>query len=321
MTRHLRTQHRHLHQAHHFTLILAILIPPTFARIAVAAVPPAFQGTFTSASLCSPRGIGLSPSGDVFVGSDCLNPHMQRFTAAGALLGTWPFPSGYEGSPNGVAVDGSGSVFVTDYDGARVHKFTSSGALVTTWGSTGVAPGQFSQPVDIAVDVSGNVYVVELNGKRVQKFTNGGSYLATIGSAGSGPGQFQSPLGLAIDATGRIYVADADRLRILRFLANGTFDMEFAVPVAPTDVAVGPDGNIYVIHFDPSPVRQYSPGGVLLQGFGPPGGLAGPYRITISPAGAIFITEQYNTRVTKFQIDLTTTTARTTFGRLKALYR
>src|SRR5438067_1499764 len=104
-------------------LMLAILFVSCLARDAGAATPT-YQGTFTSAGLCSPRGIGLSPSGEVYVGSGCTFPNMQRFTASGAFLGTLGFPAGYQGPPNGVALDGSGNVFVTDYQANRVYKFT-----------------------------------------------------------------------------------------------------------------------------------------------------------------------------------------------------
>jgi len=310
---------RHCH-ARRCTLILAISISPVFVRVAAAAAP-AFQGTFTSASLCSPRGVGVSPSGEVFVGSDCAGHHLERFSTAGTLIDVWSFPGFFVGSANGVALDGQGNVFVTDYEGNRVLKFASTSAFTNSWGSTGTSPGRFLQPVDVATDGSGNVYVLELNGKRVQKFTNGGTYLATIGGAGTGPGQFQSPSGLTVDAAGRVHVVDAARMRVIRFLANGHFDIEFVGPSDASDVAVGPDGNVYVIRRDNAPAQQYTPSGALLLSFEPPGRFSGAHRITIGSTGAMFITEQYNTRISKFQTDMLTTTARPTFGRLKALYR
>jgi len=196
------------------TLILALLFCPGFARIAAAAAPH-FQGTFTSPSLCSARGIDVSASGDVFVGSACQIAHVERFTVAGGFVGMWTFPQGYLGSPNGVALDGSGTVFVTDTNGNRVYTFAGSGALLARWGST-------TAPTDVAVNASGDVFVVGIVGRQVQKFTNGGSFLAAIGTPGDGPGQFREPSGIALDASGRIYVADPGRVRILRFLANGS---------------------------------------------------------------------------------------------------
>lgn len=226
------------------------------------------------------------------------------------------------GGANGVALDGSSNVFVVNAEtGDRVEKYTSSGALLASWRDVGPAPGVFSNPIDLAVNGAGDVFVAEYNGQRVREITNSGSYVRTFGTAGSGPGQFQAPLGIELDASGRLYVADQGRLRILRFQANGTFDMEFATLAAPYDVAVGPDGNVYVIYFNGF-VSQFSPSGVLLQDFTSPGGLAGDFRIAISPDGAIFITEQTNNQVTKFQIQQNATSSvRTSFGRLKAMYR
>ena len=64
--------------------------------------------------------------------------------------------------PEGVAVDSSGNVYVTDYDNDRIQKFASDGKFITTWGSSGSGEGQFTKPQGIAVDSSGNVYVDDL---------------------------------------------------------------------------------------------------------------------------------------------------------------
>src|SRR5262245_53461592 len=161
---------RHLRHAHGFTL-LAILFSPGLARIAAAAPPPpppppVFVGTFTSPSLCSPRGVAPLQNGDVLVGSDCVaQHHMERFNSAGSLIGSWAFPADYQGTPNGVTLDVSGNVLVTDSEGGRVLKFTPGGILLASW-ATGLVPA------DIAVNSSGDVFVAALNGHRVQKFTS-----------------------------------------------------------------------------------------------------------------------------------------------------
>lgn len=304
---------RHRHASRH-AMGLALFLAAAGLAPAASAAPPTEAGNFTSPGLCSPRGIALTPAGGVIVGSDCLAPHMARFTAAGAFLGTWSFPPGYLGSPNGLAIDGSGIVFATDYEGDRVYRLTSQGDMTGDWN----AP---DGPSDVAVNGPGEVFVSGLMGRQVQKFTNGGTYLATIGSTGLGPGQFSEPTGLAVDAQGRLYVADSGRGRVLRFLANGSFDMEFATPSPPRDVAVGPDGRVYVVPQSDNEVLQYSAGGTLLTSFSTLSGMAGEYRIAISPTGVIYITEQYNHRITKFQIDMTTGSIRRSFGELKVTYR
>src|SRR4030095_10879422 len=57
--------------------------------------------------------------------------------------------------PQGVAVDGSGNVFVTDYGNCagffcvidRIQKFTNTGTFLTKWGSPGNGDGQFEGPI------------------------------------------------------------------------------------------------------------------------------------------------------------------------------
>ena len=98
----------------------------------------------------------------------------------------------FEG-PDGIAVDSSGDVHVTDIENNQVQEFTSSGVYITQWGSYGSDNGQFSYPAGIAVDSSGNVYVVDYYNDRVQEFTSSGVYITQWGSYGSDNGQFSYP--------------------------------------------------------------------------------------------------------------------------------
>ena len=86
----------------------------------------------------------------------------------------WGIPGSTDGQfsgPWGVAVDGSGNVYVVDMGNNRVQKFLSDGTYVTQWGSSGSSNGQFSSPYGVAVDGFGNVYVAETGNNRVQKFS------------------------------------------------------------------------------------------------------------------------------------------------------
>ena len=107
--------------------------------------------------------------------------------------------------PTGVAVDGSGNVYVVDAFKFRVQKFDSNGNFQRMWGKdvdtaagTGpeictVAPncqigsqatslgGEFGTMDDIAVDNAGNVYVADSGKSRIQKFDSNGSFLRAWG--------------------------------------------------------------------------------------------------------------------------------------------
>ena len=73
--------------------------------------------------------------------------------------------------PLGVAVDGSGDVYVADYK-HRIQKFTSSGTYLTQWGSLDSGNGQFNGPKGVAVNASGNVYVADTDNHRIQVFSS-----------------------------------------------------------------------------------------------------------------------------------------------------
>ena len=126
--------------------------------------------------------------------------------------------------PTGVAVDGSGTLYIADYGNNAVRKMTSGGAVTTlagTAGGTGWADGtgsaaQFNGPYGVAVDGSGNVYVTDSNSNTIRKITSAGVVTTLAGAAPiSGPtdgmgsdARFSGPFGIAVDGTGGIYVAD-----------------------------------------------------------------------------------------------------------------
>ena len=109
--------------------------------------------------------------------------------------------------PNGVAIDSAGNVYVTEFSGNRVQKFSPEGLLLSQWGVDGVgfsnsqpsetgatALGNFDNPTGIAIDDADNVYVSESGSSRVQKFSADGELLASWGSDGTGPSEFLSAM-------------------------------------------------------------------------------------------------------------------------------
>jgi tripartite motif-containing protein 71 len=125
---------------------------------------------------------------------------------------------GQYNSPNSIAVDSHGNVYVTDYDNNRVQKFDTNGNFITKWGSEGSKDGQFLNPQGIAVDSHGNVYVTDVSNNRVQKFDTNGNFITKWGSEGSKDGQFDGPKGIAVDTHGNVYVTDEGNTRIELFV-------------------------------------------------------------------------------------------------------
>jgi hypothetical protein len=143
------------------------------------------NGTGTAASFNNPFGGAVDGSGNVYV-ADSGNRLIRKITSAGVvttLAGSGSFGSangtGTAASfsyPQGVAVDGSGNVYVGDSNNNLIRKITSAGVVTTLagTGSSGSTNGtgtaaSFNNPFGVAVDGSGNVYVTDLSNHLIRK--------------------------------------------------------------------------------------------------------------------------------------------------------
>ncbi len=214
-------------------------------------------------------------------------------------------------SPEGVAADANGNVYVTDTLNNRIQKFDSAGNYLDQWGSPGSGIGQFSNPDGIAVDSTGNVYVTDTGNHRIQKFSSGGSLLALIGNEGTGFGQFKYPRGVAVDSGGNIYVVDKDNNRIQKFSSGGSFiiswgsggigDGQFNLA---HDVTVDSSGTVYVADTGVDRIQKFGSLGSYLGQWGSSGAGDGefdhPYGVAVDSSRNIYVADTTNHRIQKF---------------------
>lgn len=145
------------------------------------------------------------------------------------------------------------------------------------------------------------------------------------GMEGSAPGQFSWPRGIAVSPDGFVYVADSANHRIQKFTADGTFvaawgtygNCETATPPAgtfcePWDVAVGPDGAVYVADTWAHRVQKFTPDSQCLTQWGTfgqyglgmgPAAFYGPRAVAIGPEGTVYVADTGNKRVQVFNAD------------------
>jgi DNA-binding beta-propeller fold protein YncE len=104
--------------------------------------------------------------------ADWGNNRIQVFDSGGTYLTQWvtAVAGAQFANPTGVAVDGSGHVYVADGRSNCMQMYTSSGTDLTQWGSYGSGNGQFAYPIGVAVDSGGLVYVVDFYNNRIQVF-------------------------------------------------------------------------------------------------------------------------------------------------------
>ncbi len=114
-----------------------------------------FHGGSEDGQLSGPTKLALDPSGVLYV-LDAHNHRVSKFTRAGRFLANWPTLGD---SPQGLAVDANGDVYVSDWEGS-IRKFNSSGSLLAFW--TASDPGRESYG-DLAIGSAGEVYVLRGN--------------------------------------------------------------------------------------------------------------------------------------------------------------
>jgi serine/threonine-protein kinase len=264
-------------------------------------------------------------------------------------------------SPNGLALDVAGNLFITDIATHRLLKFAPHGALTVV---AGTGAGGFSgdglpasrarlfAPHAAAVDAAGNLLVADTYNHRIRRIDREG-IITTV--AGSGRGAYTGDNGLALKASlnnpqgiapgpdGSLYIADTYNHVVRRVDPKGTITT-FAGTEAglagdggpanraqislPTDVAVGPDGTVFISDSGNNRIRRVDPAGIIdtVLGTGPGSGTAGagfggdggPARnarifaaagLACGPAGDLFIADTGNHRVRLISKGVITTIA------------
>jgi sugar lactone lactonase YvrE len=284
-----------------------------------------------AAGLTEPWGVAVDSAGNRFI-ADFTNNVIRKVTPGGVVSvlagsGVSSFADGQGtaasfSGPTGVAVDGSGNVYVSDFGNNRIRKVTLTGLVSTLAGNGAEAfadgPGasaSFSAPYGLAVDGAGNVYVADNGNERIRKVTPAGVVSTLAGSGlsafadGFGPlASFYSPYGVAVDGAGEVYVADYGNNRIRKVSSAGlvttvagTGSAAFADGLnvlasfdSPVGVAVNSAGQIFVSDFGNRRIRKIAGGSVsTLAGDGTvgsadgPGGTASfgaPYGVAVDPS-------------------------------------
>jgi ABC-type spermidine/putrescine transport system permease subunit II/streptogramin lyase len=174
--------------------------------------------------LGKPKGMCRDRDGNIVI----LEPHYQRvnhFTPGGKLVVQWGVKGTNAGEltlPRAVAVDTKNNVIVPEYTLVdRVQKFSAYGKrCLVTWGTPGLAPGQFNRAEGVDVDSADRIYIADSCNHRIQIFSGNGKFLRTYGKAGKGIGEMNYPSDIRVDEQGRQYVCEFGGNRIQVFDSN-----------------------------------------------------------------------------------------------------
>jgi sugar lactone lactonase YvrE len=254
------------------------------------------SGGAASAQLNQPQGLAFDPASGTLYIADTANNRIRKLMPNGNVaLVAGTGTAGYSGdngsataaqlrSPEAVALDAAGNLYVADTGNGAIRKITPAGAISTiagngTQGYAGdggpAAAAQFAFPRGLTVDASGNLYIADFGNGRVRKIANGA--ISTV--AGANSNSQMAPQGVAVDAAGALYIADFNNY-IWKVAPDGTAtaiagtgtsaytgDGGSAAAAQISDVhsiAVDATGNVYFADASNHAVRMLRPVSTLL---------------------------------------------------------
>ncbi len=207
--------------------------------------------------------------------------------------------------PSGLAVDRDGNLYIADYTTGTIRRIDSAGAVVTIAGTgqraddgdggPALAAG-LMDPSWMLVDGAGTVLVSTMN--RIRRIDPDGTIETIVGTGQPGfsgddeqavLAELNANAGMALDAEGNLFIADRGNNRVRRISRGGVITTVVGGDVdapliegatatggrveGPIDVAVAPDGTVYVAEFDGHRILRLNADGTVsvVAGTGTPG--------------------------------------------------
>jgi secreted PhoX family phosphatase len=252
------------------------------------------NGQATAAEINSPDGIAVDNSGHLFIADTGSNRIREVNLATGVITtvagnGT----AGYTGnngqataaelnSPEGVAVDNNGYLFLADSGNNRIREINLATGVVATEAGNGTAgysgdnaqatAAELSSPQNITVDAAGNLFIADTSNDRIREVSSATGLITTVagnGTAGYNGDNGQAtavdinlPRGIAITSGGNLFIADGNDNRV-RGIAGAA-----AVSVAQALLTVSAN-NVSKVYGAADPTLTYAVTGTFYNGDGP----------------------------------------------------
>jgi streptogramin lyase len=217
--------------------------------------------------------------------------------------------SGGLSTPFGIAVDGSGDVWVANNGstgaGTTISEFNGNGAPQS---DSPISGGGLNGPILIAIDSNTNVWVTDYNTGTLSYFESSGSPIFT-----NGFGDVSEPIGIAIDTSNDAWVANScnsscsPENSISVFTDSGGENTPVAGFTggglnAPADVAIDTSGDVWVTNNDPGANSLTELGSTGVKSGSPitGGGIDQPGAVVVDASGNLWVGDQGSSSLTVY---------------------
>jgi uncharacterized protein (TIGR03437 family) len=307
----------------------AILLPAvagaqtyTISLIAGTASTSGFSGDggqASSAELNSPANVTVDSNHNIYI-VDKGNGRIRKVSTSGVITtvagstanGTWagdggPAISASLNSPNGIAFDSAGNMYIADTGNNVVRKVNTSGTISTVagnniagYGGDGIAAttANLSSPTSVALDSTGNLYIADANNNCIREVTTdqiihtvAGQCPYPLFEGDGGPAiqaKLNKPFSIALDAYGDLFIADTENEVLREVTPDGIINTIAGTPTttgfqdgpalqakfsSPSGIAIDASGSIYIADKSNFRIRKLLPSGnvVSVAGNGSPG--------------------------------------------------
>jgi len=192
----------------------------------------------------SPAGVAVDAIGDVFVadfGHNAVkeivggsNGNPAGVVSSSSTVNT--IGSGFN-SPTGVAVDGSGDVFVADPNNNAVYEIVAVSGAVSSGSAVNPIDIGFSSPTGVSVDGSGDVFVADDNNNAVYEIVAASGVVSsssTVNTLSTGG----MPSDVAVDGSGNVFVANLTGAGTVALKATQAATSSYSSATAETTINV-----------------------------------------------------------------------------------
>ena len=259
-----------------------------------------------NAGVSDPGALLLDGAGDLYI-ADSSNHAVRKLSLATGRLTTiagqlnqqgytgdgGPATSATLDTPEGLAFDPTGNLYIADTKNNVIRKVDLQTGLISTYAGSQIGYGGdgglassalLNGPWGLASDPQGNLFIADLNNNRIRKVSADGTMTTVVGDGTNGyatDGQLatatsiSNPAAVALDVAGNLYVADSGH-NIVRKVSAAT-------------------GLTWAIAGNSNPTFTGDAGPATLAG------LYGPYALTLDSQGNLYIADIFHHRIREVQ--------------------